>query len=191
MFAHVGTCLNKQESAHGTAKCSCQPKYTRRNWSVLDTLRMQFLVAYNHLGPLKCDFWNPRCTWKKIIQSQRFSKTKYSQVFCKRSNKMQDSTLQRLQLMRSNLPDLSGNSASIHECHWPVSKKSWESHWCGVCFQLSADQLVVLIDLRLRSMMKGHIVTNLLTSSVLSLQGNLRPRSWCIDLARLRSEISL
>ena len=190
MFAHVGTCLNKQESAHGTAKCSCQPKYTRRNWLVLDTLRLQFLVAYNHLGHLKCDYSNPRCTWKKIIQS-RFSKTKYSQVFCKRSNKIQDSTLQPLQPMRSNLPDLSGNSASIHECHWPVSKKSWESHWSGVCFQWSADQLVVLIDLRLRSMMKGHIVTNLLTSSFLSLQGNLKPWFWCIDRARPRSEISL
>ena len=44
-------------------------------------------------------------------------------------------------------------------------------------FSYPLTKLVVLIDLRLRSMMKGHIVTNLLTSFVLSLQGNLRPRS--------------
>ena len=30
---------------------------------------------------------------------------------------------------------------------------------------------------------KGHIVNNLLTSSIRSLQGNLRPRPGCIDLA--------
>lgn len=97
MFAHVGTCLNKQESAHGTAKCSCQPKYTRRDWSVLDTLRMQFLVAYNHLGHLKCDYSNPRCTWKKIMNHNVFRKQnilkffangpiKYKTQLCNRCN---------------------------------------------------------------------------------------------------------
>ena len=34
---------------------------------------------------------------------------------------------------------------------------------------------------------KGRIINNLLTSPVRSLQGNLRPRPWCIDLAIARS----
>ena len=56
-----------------------------------------------------------------------------------------------------------------------------------VVFFLSAEQLLVLAYRKLRSIMRGQIINNLLTSSVLSLQGNLRPWPWCIDLAIARS----
>ena len=75
---------------------------------------------------------------------------------------------------------------------WPVSSD------CTACLsvqltevtcllKLSPGQLLVLIDHRLRSIIKrpynNIIINNLLTSSVQPLQGNLRPQPWRTDLS--------
>ena len=78
--------------------------------------------------------------------------------------------------------------------HWPVSHDciaGWSVQFIEVtCFlKLSADQLLVLIDRRLRSIIKMpyNKINDLLTLSVRSLPGNLRPQTWCIDLAIAQS----
>ena len=71
------------------------------------------------------------------------------------------------------------------DIRWPVSHDcaDWlkcTTHWGDNSLKLSADQLLVLIDHRLRSIIshicqrKGHVINKLLTSSIQSLQGNLR-----------------
>ena len=62
---------------------------------------------------------------------------------------------------------------SADRCHLTVSFN-----------KLYADQLLVLIDRTLKSIIK---INNLLTSSVQSSQENLRPRPWCSDLAIAQS----
>ena len=42
---------------------------------------------------------------------------------------------------------------------------------------------ILFIVFNLRIALKGHIINNLFTSSVRSLQGNLRPPPWCINLS--------
>ena len=65
---------------------------------------------------------------------------------------------------------------SEHDLEWPLTQADVESYFqCFYCI------------LFLRLALKGHIINNLLTSSVRSLQGNLRPRPWCIDRAIARS----
>ena len=75
---------------------------------------------------------------------------------------------------------------------WPVSSDciaglSVQLTEVTCLFKLSPGQLLVLIDHRLRSIIKrpcnNIIINNLLTWSVQPLQGNLRPQPWCTDLS--------
>ena len=69
---------------------------------------------------------------------------------------------------------------SADPCHMTISQAQvYNSFRWHVFVKLSANQLLVLNDCRLRSIMKRPI----LTSSTELLEGNLRPRPWCIDVA--------
>ena len=57
-------------------------------------------------------------------------------------------------------------------------------HWGDVFLKLSAGQLLVLIYCSSGPSRKGQKINNLLTSSVRSLQGNLRPWPWCTCIER-------
>ena len=81
---------------------------------------------------------------------------------------------------------------SIDSCQkrYPLTSVTWlyrelkcTTHRGDVFVKVIRWHLLVLIDRRLRSIMERPY-DNLSTSSVLSLQGNLRPRPWCIDLAK-------
>ena len=73
---------------------------------------------------------------------------------------------------------------SADPCHMTVSQAQvYNSFRWHVFVKLSANQSLVLNDRRLRSIMKRPI----LTSSVESLEGNLRPRPWCIDVVFAQS----
>ena len=73
---------------------------------------------------------------------------------------------------------------SADPCHMTVSQAQvYNSFRWHVFLKLSTNQFLVLNGRRLRSIMKRPI----LTSSVESLEGNLRPRPWCIDVAFAQS----
>ena len=73
---------------------------------------------------------------------------------------------------------------SADPCHMTISQAQvYNSFRWHVFVKLSANQSLVLNDRRLRSIMKRPI----LTSSVESLEGNLRPRPWCIDVVFAQS----
>jgi len=79
---------------------------------------------------LQSDFSNWRI-WKKIIHSQRFLKTKDSQVFfCKWTNKIQGSTMQPLKTLK------------LIELTWPLRKQPWNSWMLLVLLQKTKERFV-------------------------------------------------
>ena len=73
---------------------------------------------------------------------------------------------------------------SADPCHMTVSQAQvYNSFRWHVFVKLSTNQFLVLNDRRLRSIMKRPI----LTSSIESLEGNLGPRPWCIDVVFAQS----
>ena len=66
--------------------------------------------------------------------------------------------------------------ASADQCNSIVSLAKMYNSLKGRVFQVIRGPVVVLIDRRLGFMRKRPIISNFLTSSVRSLQGNLRPR---------------
>ena len=80
--------------------------------------------------------------------------------------------------------------ASADQCNSTVSLAKVYNSLNGRVFQVIRGPVVVLIDRRLGFKRKRPMISNFLTSSVRSLQGNLRPRPW-YNTSRPRSEISL
>ena len=77
---------------------------------------------------------------------------------------------------------------------YPLTSVTWlyrqlkcTTHWDDMCLKVILWPVVGLIDRKLRFTI---IINNLLTSSVRSLQENLRPRPWCTDLAIAPSVIA-
>jgi len=58
--------------------------------------------------------------WEDCLITTFSEKKRFSFFFCKRTNKIQGSTMQRLKTL--NLPDISGNSPQIYECCWSFCK---------------------------------------------------------------------
>ena len=89
----------------------------------------------------QCDYSN-RGNWNKIMQAQRFLKTKGSEFFFfgKRTNKIQDSAMKPLKTLKVlDLSDLSGNGPQIHESHsGPFFYKKLEH----LLFQKTSDWII-------------------------------------------------
>ena len=86
--------------------------------------------------------------------------------------------------------DIQPRSVGSCQKRYPLTSVTWlyrelkcTTHRGDVFVKVIRRHLLVLIDRRLRSIMERPY-DNLSTSSVRSLQGNLRPRPWCIDLAK-------
>ena len=85
-------------------------------WTTLKNALQKFCYLFQ--SQLQCDYSNGG-TWNKIIQSQRFLKTKDSHFFFKRTNKIQGSTIKLLKYSKSL------------ELTWPFRKhpKNYERFW--------------------------------------------------------------